>query len=247
MSQINSGNKRNPVAFVNKDCRSSISISITDYVADASWRLRVEVEVEDGGRFCLGAVDTVQPRFRVIRNPNCAVAVCSVPNVRNWYVYPELLTGTPTPGHSEIFAEVKFSSAPEYAGGCCPLVAVPGHSTNVNEVGDQSPDGGPVVGPRVTLFTGPGYALAADIAYLGAGIAPVFLQQHDAGASDPVSTSTMISVGLLMNTTTFQTRLLSWERRRRFDNGFTFAMSTSQTAFIAAADTIAAFGQWDIS
>lgn len=251
MAQINSAGKREPVSFQTKDVRSSISICMTEYTPDASWRLRIEVEVEDGGRFVLGAVDTIQPRFRLIRNPNQIVAVCSVPNARNWYVYHELLTGTPQPGHSQVFAEMKMSVAPEYAAGCCPLVAIPGHSIDIEEIDSQSPVGGPPIGPRLTLHTGPGWALWADVAYLGGPVemeVPSFVQLHDAGVSDAVSTATMDGIGYPFMSTpiNFQTQRLPWKPGRRFRKGFTLALSSTQNTFTAKAADISAFGHWAI-
>jgi len=244
MAQINSAGRREPVSFQTKDARSSISICMTEYTPDASWRLRIEVEVEDGGRFVLGAIDTIQPRFRAIRNPNQIVAVCSVPNARNWYVYHELLTGTPEPGHSQIFAEMKMSVAQEYAAGCCQLVPIPGHSIDIETVDSQSPTGGPVVAPRITLVSGPGFALAADVGYLGIGADPALVQLHDAGATDAIATATMLTIGYPFLLPATQTILLQWDPGIRFLRGFTLALSLTQATFTASAETIVAKGQW---
>ena len=246
MTQINSGNRREAVSLRSKEAMSSMSIALTDYIPDASWRLRVEVEVHDGGRFALGAVDTVPTNALAVRNPNRVVAICSVPGARNWYVYHELLAGTPTPGHSEIYADIKLSEVEEYGAGCCPIAPIPGTSVDVGDTDNQGPVGGPPIGTRLTLYTGSGFALAADAAYLGVGADPTFLQLHDAGASDPVSTASMIGIGYPYALPTDQTLILEWAPGRRFKRGFTLALSLAQNTFVGTAETISAFGQWSV-
>lgn len=245
MSLISSGMRHEAVDFTQKACRGSMAIMLTDYSPDASWRLQVHVETADGGWFYLGAVDTIPPLASPTRTQNRLIAVASIPGALNWKVYAELLVGTPSRNTTEVRAEMKMSSAEEYAAGCCPLVAIPGNSVNIG-IGSQTPTGAPPVGQRITLYTGSGFSLDADVAYLGAGSA--FVQQHDAGSTDPLSNATMIGIGYPVAVPATQTLLLEWEPGRRFLRGFTLALSRTQIIYTSAApETISAFGQWSTS
>lgn len=250
MSQIQSGQKHQAVSFRQKEPRSSMGIMLTDYSMDASWRLRIELETADGGYFVLGAVDTTPVNATLIKIPNRLIAVCSVPGAVQWHVFADLLAGTPAKNRTSVFGEMKLSSVPEYAAGCCPLVAIPGNSTNVNEDGpSQNPDGPPVPGAIVRLFSGPGRALALDVAYLGAVMVPIFAQQHDANSTDPLSDATMVGIGWPFLLPATQTLTFRWgpaSEGRKFDRGYTVALSTTQNTYTLPpeSNTISAFGQW---
>lgn len=246
MSQIQSGQRHQAVSFTQKEPRSSMAIMLTDYSLDASWQLRIEVESADGGYFVLGAVNTVPVNATPIKNPNRVIAVCSVPGALQWHVYADLNFGTPVKNRTVVFGEMKLSSVPEYAAGCCPLVPIPGNSVDVNGGGDQTPTGAPPIGQRITLFSGPGFATSLDVAYLGVGMAAAFAQVHDAAATGAISTGTMISIGYPFSLPATQTILLKWQQKpRRFKKGFTVALSTTQNTLTNSAETISAFGQWD--
>jgi len=225
-----------------------MAVMLTDYSQDASWRLRIEVETAGGGFFVLGAVDTIPVRASAIVIPNRVVAVCSVPGALQWKVFADLLAGTPQKNKTSVIAELKVSSVPEYAAGCCPLVAIPGASTDVNSPPNQTPDGPPPQGQRVLIYAGSGFAVMADVALIGVDGAGAYVQMHDAGPSDVIGDATMVGIGFPVSAPLNQTILLDWtERRRRFNRGFTLASSSAQNTYSASLFPISAFGQWDVA
>lgn len=244
MADIRGDQRHQSVSFRQKDPRSSMAIMLSDSSPDASWRLRIEVETADGGWFTLGAVDTIPPAVLLVQDPNRLVAVCSIPGALNWKVYPELIVGTPIRNRKVVMGEMKLSSCPEYAAGCCPLVAIPGNSVDVNGP-SQTPTGPPPVGARLSLFTGPGFSLLANVVYLGVAVAPPFVQQHDAAPSDPLSDATMVGIGYQFPA--LRPLMLKWDPGLRFEKGFTLALSSTINTFTAAADTMSAFGQWSLT
>lgn len=249
MSQIDSGQKHQATSFKVKGNLSSMAVMLTDSSPDAVWRLRVEVEVADGGVFMLGAVDTVAPNALAIRNPNRVVAIASIPGARNWRVFSELLAGTPTQNRSMVIAEMKLTECDDYASGCCPLVAIPGQSVNVNEGPSQTPTGAPPIGRVLRLFAGSGRALALDVAYLGNGLVASFAQQHDAAPADALSDATMVGIGWPFSLPATQTLTFRWspeDQGRKFAKGYVVALSRAQNTYVLPpeTETISAFGQW---
>ena len=252
MSQIQSGQRHQAVSFEQQEPRSSMSIMLTDTSPDASWNLRIEVEIADGGWFTLGAVNTIPVGASAIVIPNRLIAICSVPGALNWKVTPTLNFGTPQRNRTTVFAEMKLSSVPEYAAGCCPLVPIPNNATEVG-VGagpSQTPTGAPPSGQRIiTLFTGPGRALALDVAYTGTFMVPIFAQQHDAPAGGALSDATMVGIGWPFLLPATQTITLRWspaKEGRLFSRGYTVALSTTQNTYTLPpeGESISAFGQW---
>lgn len=251
MSGIRSDQKHQAVAFKQKDPRSSMAIMLSDSSPDASWRLRIEVETADGGIFTLGAVDTIPPNLLVVTDPNRLIAVCSIPGALQWRVFAELLAGTPLQNRTTVLAEMKLSSCPEYAAGCCPLVAIPGNSVDVNTPPgpNQTPNGPPPEIQVVRFFSGSGRALALDVAYHGAGMGTFFAQQHDVNTTDALSDSTMVGIGWPFSLPTTQTITFRWapaSEGRLFSRGYAVALSTTQDTYTRPPEmnTISAFGQW---
>lgn len=247
MSQIQSGQKHQAVSFEGpKEPRGSMSIMLTDSSFDASWNLRIDVETVDGGWFTLGAVDTIPVQAAPIVIPNRMIAVCSVPGAIDWKVTASLNFGTPQKNRSSVFAEMKLGSSPEYAAGCCPLVPIPGNSTEVGGGPNQTPNGPPPHGPSLRLFSGGGRALALDVVYLGrAGSG--FVQQHDADSTGPLSDATMVGIGFPIGMpATLQFRWSPADQGRKFSKGYTIALSSTQITYTApvAGEVIAGFGQW---
>jgi len=250
MSQIQSGQKHQAVSFTQKEPRSSLSIMLTDFSPDASWNMRIDVETADGGWYTLGAVNTIPVQAASIVVPNRVIAVCSVPGALNWKVTATLIAGTPQKNRTEVFAEMKLGSVPEYAAGCCPLVPIHGNATDVSEDGpSQSPNGPPTLGRIVRFFSGSGRALALDVAYAGTFMVPIFAQQHDVNSTDALSNSTMVGIGWPFLLPATQTITLRWSpasEGRKFSRGYAVALSTTQNTYTLPpeAETITAFGQW---
>lgn len=229
-----------------------MAIMLTDRSPDASWRLRIEVETAGGGFYLLGAVDTIPVQDATIVIPNRVVAICSVPGALQWKVFADLLAGTPLKNNTSVTADMKLASVPEYAAGCCPLVAIPGNSVDVNAPPgpSQTPTGAPPSGQRIiTLFTGAGRALALDVAYTGTFMVPIFAQQHDAPAGGALSNATMVGIGWPFLLPATQTLTFRWgpaSEGRSFSRGYTVALSTTQNTYTLPpeAESISAFGQW---
>lgn len=245
MALITSANGRQAVSFKGDSRRSSMAVLLTDYSIDASWRLTIEAKTEDGGYFLLGSVDTVAVQNLRIKNQNRIVAIASVPGASQWNIYAHLLSGTPARNHTNVTAEMKLSAAEEFGGSCCPLIAVEGLAIpSTSTDGRQTPTGAPPTGSSILLFAGSGTARAADVAYLGA--ASAFVQIHDLGISAVgPTTASMIGIGYPVDIIVAQTILLNWPEGRKFANGFTVALSTTQNTFTPSAETISAFGRWD--
>lgn len=255
MSQIKGSVGRNsssPVQFRDRqENAASVCVALNDESFDASWRLQIAAQLKEGGWSILGSVDTVPPNRSAARSPNRVVAYATLPGATNWQIIATLLAGTPNParvGSTTCFADLSIASSPEFAGGCCPIVAIPGNSIPSTETrGEQTPTGAPPIGTSILLYAGSGTALAADVAYLGAGGA--FVQIHDLGVSTvgPTTTS-MLGIGYPVDVAVgplAPTILLKWPEGRRFVNGFTVALSTTQNTYTASVETIAAFGRWD--
>lgn len=255
MSQIKGSVGRNsssPVQFHDRqENAASVCISLSDESFDASWRLQIGVQLKEGGWSILDSVDTVPPNRSRSRSPNRVIAYATVPGATNWQIIATLLAGTPTSarvGSTICFADLSISTSPEFAGGCCAVVPVGGNAVpSTVTSGGQTPTGAPPAGTAVLLYAGSGVALAADVAYLGAGAA--FVQIHDLGASTVgPTTASMLGIGYPVDVAVgplAPTLLLKWPEGRRFANGFTVALSTTQNVYTASAETISAFGRWD--
>lgn len=235
-----------------QESAASVCISLNDESFDASWRLQIGAQLKEGGWSVLDSVDTIPPNRSRSRSPNRVVAYATLPGATNWQVIATLLAGTPNParvGSTTVFADLSISTSPEFGGGCCAVVPVGGNAipSNVTTGGNQTPTGAPPIGTSILLYAGSGTALAADVAYLGAGAA--FVQIHDLGVSTVgPTTASMLGIGYPVDVAVgplAPTLPLQWPEGRRFSNGFTVALSTTQNTFTASAETISAFGRWD--